>query len=252
MADEKKDDKKEPKKDDNKKDSGKEKDRNMWVILEEIGLLLLGLYIFFRVLNSAKYGMDAYFMNHFDQDSVIRRFYADPSMRNLNRIAETSPTVGYIVLAFGFLKVLSYVISGALIVWIVWLYRKLSAMNAEDSIASNTPKVEAIQEDPGKKQWERILAHSQTENPSDWRLAILEADIILDEILDINGYRGETIGDKLKRVERSDMDTLDDAWEAHKIRNAIAHDGQDFVLTPREARRVVGLYENVFKEFEFI
>ncbi len=101
-------------------------------------------------------------------------------------------------------------------------------------------------------RWERIIAHVQSENPADWRLAILEADIMLAEMLDPMGYIGENVGEKLKRVERSDFDTIEDAWEAHKIRNLVAHKGSDFVLSKREAQRVVSLYANVFREFHYI
>jgi len=65
-------------------------------------------------------------------------------------------------------------------------------------------------------------------------------------------YQGDTIAEKLKGIERSDFTTIDQAWDGHKIRNQIAHQGGDFRLTNREARRVAGLFEKVFKEFHFI
>ncbi|MBX4197830.1 hypothetical protein KW782_00650 [Candidatus Parcubacteria bacterium] len=102
------------------------------------------------------------------------------------------------------------------------------------------------------EKWQRVEEHVSSDSPSDWRLAILEADIILDELLDNLGYIGDTIGDKLKKVTKGDFQTLDSAWEAHKIRNAIAHEGQDFVLTQREAQRVIGLYKQVFQEFDYV
>jgi hypothetical protein len=102
------------------------------------------------------------------------------------------------------------------------------------------------------EKWARIVAHVGSDNPSDWRLSILEADILLDELLDELGYIGDTIGDKLKKAVIGDFKTLNEAWEAHKIRNAIAHEGQDFVLSQRDAQRVIGLYEKVFREFDFI
>jgi len=82
---------------------------------------------------------------------------------------------------------------------------------------------------------------------------VLEADIILGEMLEKMGYiKGETIGDKLKTIEQSDFNSLDQAWEAHRIRNMIAHGGSDYILTEREAKRVIGLYEQVFKEFRYV
>lgn len=98
-------------------------------------------------------------------------------------------------------------------------------------------------------QWQEVQRHINSTNPSDWRLAILEADIMLDEILEKQGYQGDTIGDKLKGVDKSDMLSLDAAWEAHKIRNQIAHEGVSFQINEREAKRVVGLFQKVFEEF---
>ena len=102
------------------------------------------------------------------------------------------------------------------------------------------------------KRWEKIVEHIGSDNSSDWRLAILECDIILDEMLTKMSYHGETVADKLKVVEKSDFLSIDKAWEAHRVRNAIAHEGSNFQITDREARRVVSLYEEVFKEFHFI
>lgn len=98
-------------------------------------------------------------------------------------------------------------------------------------------------------QWQEVERHINSNNPSDWRLAILEADIMLDEILKKQGYQGDTVGDKLKSVDKSSMTTIDYAWEAHKIRNQIAHEGVGFQINDREAKRVIGLFRKVFEEF---
>jgi hypothetical protein len=80
----------------------------------------------------------------------------------------------------------------------------------------------------------------------------LEADIVLDDILTSLGYQGDGIGEKLKRVNPGDMKSLNEAWEAHKVRNQIAHEGSQFPLTQHEANRVVNLYKKVMEEFYFI
>lgn len=106
--------------------------------------------------------------------------------------------------------------------------------------------------DRKREKWNKLVELASSENESDWRLAILEADTMLDDMVDVMGYKGEGLGEKLKQIERSDFNTLDKAWDAHKIRNTIAHSGSDYVLTKREVRRVIDLYKQVFEEFEFI
>lgn len=112
--------------------------------------------------------------------------------------------------------------------------------------------VDTKSEEVVNPKWQSILNHIESLNENDWRIAIIEADILLAELLDKLSLPGDTIGEKLKAVEKSDFRTLDDAWEAHKIRNKISHDGQTFMMNQRDAKIVIGLYENVFKEFDII
>lgn len=97
-------------------------------------------------------------------------------------------------------------------------------------------------------RWEHILSLVASGNPSDWRAAILEADIMLDELTERMLLPGFSVGDRLKVATRDRFNTLDDAWEAHKVRNEIAHTGSQYLLTQREARRIIALFGNVFRE----
>jgi len=101
-------------------------------------------------------------------------------------------------------------------------------------------------------RWNRIVDQINSSNSESWRLAILEADIMLSELLDLKGYKGETIADKMKQVDRADFNSIDSAWEAHKVRNRIAHDGSAHELSHHDVRRVINLYERAFKEFKYI
>lgn len=101
------------------------------------------------------------------------------------------------------------------------------------------------------ERWDKVLEHVASENPNDWRLAIIEADIMLDEVVTRMGYHGGSLGEKLKLVAKGDMKSLDAAWEAHRVRNQVAHEGSDFILTQREAKRVVDLYGVVFQELKY-
>jgi hypothetical protein len=148
----------------------------------------------------------------------------------------------------------SFAVSALSVFGIVWSLMALTKINTAQNILYRRPILESVTsvETEKNRRWQKVLDHMNSSNPNDWKFAILEANIILDDLLNAMGYRGETIADKLKRVEKSDFDTLELAWEAHKIRNTIAHKGADFVITEREARRVIDLYRKVFEEFRFI
>ena len=108
-----------------------------------------------------------------------------------------------------------------------------------------TPPEEAGGSNPRMAHIESL---AESANPSDWRTAIIEADILLDDLLSQHGYDGAGVGEKLKTVEPSALDTLNDAWEAHKVRNQIAHQGSTFELSPMLAQRTIARYEAVFRE----
>ena len=113
-------------------------------------------------------------------------------------------------------------------------------------------KAAAMAPDFENEKWKRVTELVLSDNPSDWRLSIIEADVMLEDMISHMGYVGADFGEKLKGIEQSDFTTIELAWEAHKVRNQIAHTGTDFVLTQREARRIIDLYRQVFEEFKYI
>jgi hypothetical protein len=66
------------------------------------------------------------------------------------------------------------------------------------------------------------------------------------------GYQGDTLADKLKGANPARFSTLQQAWDAHKVRNDIAHQGSSFQLTNHVAYRTIANYEAVFREFKEI
>jgi len=102
------------------------------------------------------------------------------------------------------------------------------------------------------KRWNIVLQYLFSENPGDWKLAIIEADSMLEGYMDQIGFKGENLGEKLKSANQENFRSLSIAWEVHTIRNRIAHEGQQFELSQREAKRVIALYEQIFREYGFI
>jgi hypothetical protein len=102
-------------------------------------------------------------------------------------------------------------------------------------------------------RWQEIQQHLNDDNPNSWKIAIIEADIFLEQILTDAGYVGVTIGEKLKSANSASFTTIQDAWNAHKVRNEIAHVGDgDFILTRKLAQDTLTQYERVFREFSAI
>ena len=97
-----------------------------------------------------------------------------------------------------------------------------------------------------------MLDYIFSQHASDWKLAIIEADSMLEGLLDQLGFKGESLGDKLKSATQDTFPQLTIAWEVHTVRNRIAHEGLSFELSQHEAKRVIALYEEIFHTYGFI
>jgi hypothetical protein len=105
------------------------------------------------------------------------------------------------------------------------------------------PKVHQLK----NPRWEYVEKLFASDNSNDWRVAIIEADTMLDELVQSYNFPGENLGERLKNANPKLMPTLQSAWEAHKVRNRIAHDGVNFQLSEREAQITKKHFEFIFK-----
>ena len=161
---------------------------------------------------------------------------------------------------FGFLatlwtvySILAYVISIVFLAFYVYAsVQKKQYLDLQTEALRDKERLydEQFRGRPQNSRLSDILRHTESDNPNDWKLAIIEADIILDDILKQRGYVGTTLGERLKNISSQQLVSLNDAWEAHKVRNRIAHDGADFVLTKRAAEETISRYRRVFSEFD--
>ena len=102
------------------------------------------------------------------------------------------------------------------------------------------------------ERWSRTLNYLFSQYSSDWKLAVIEADSMLEDLMDQLGFKGENLGDKLKSANQTTFPQLTKAWEVHTIRNKIAHEGLAFELSHFEAKRVIAVYEEIFHAYGFI
>lgn len=125
------------------------------------------------------------------------------------------------------------------------LESKAASQREEPGASSEASSAEA-------QKWEKIKGYLGSENVNDWKQAIIEADIMLDALLSERGYEGGDVGEKLKQVDKGKMPVVDKAWQAHKVRNQIAHEGESFLLTARRAKEAIELYGEFFKGLNYI
>lgn len=152
-------------------------------------------------------------------------------------------------------SVIAFLLSFIFILITIYAYLKI---NEYSEIISDRLAVEerAWRELHGARdentRWNEVLRHAGSDRPNDWRLSIIEADIMLGEALTESGYAGTTIGEQLRGISPNHLQSVQDAWDAHRIRNRIAHEGADFILTQAMTREAIVKYERALKELGMV
>ena len=101
------------------------------------------------------------------------------------------------------------------------------------------------------KAWLQIKKRLATGEESNMKLAVIEADKVLDEILKRSGFVGETMSERLKRLTPAQLSNLEQVWGAHKLRNRIVHE-PNFEVSRAEIELAVSIYGRAFQEFGLI
>lgn len=102
-----------------------------------------------------------------------------------------------------------------------------------------------------KRKWKKILGRLRSNLESEYKLAVMEADSMLNDALKQMGYTGESLGERLEKITKETLPNLDEVWEAHKIRNNLVHD-PDYKLTFNEAKRALAIFEKALKSLELL
>jgi len=93
------------------------------------------------------------------------------------------------------------------------------------------------------KQWDRIKKRTESGAESDYKLAIIDADDFLNEVLDSRGYDGKDFEEIIKKAGRLISPILADTLRAHEMRNAIVYN-PDYKLSVTEAKKVLDIYQS--------
>ena len=97
-------------------------------------------------------------------------------------------------------------------------------------------------------KWRKIKQRLESRRESQHKIAIIEADKIIDELLSKMGYAGANMGERLDKMLPGEIENKDEIREAHEIRNRIIHDGK-FHISQEEATEIIAKFERFINIF---
>lgn len=101
------------------------------------------------------------------------------------------------------------------------------------------------------KAWKQIQKRLKIGNQIQLKLAILEADRVLEEMFKLAGYPGRNMDERLVQLTSAELSNIEDIRQVHQIRHRIVRE-PDFSLTLAEAKQALQVYKKAFIEFGLI
>lgn len=99
------------------------------------------------------------------------------------------------------------------------------------------------------KQWDRIEKRLASKKESEYKVSVIEADSMLEDVFQKMGLKGDTMEEKLKQITPDALPDLDQVIYAHDVRNNVAHD-PDYQLSLDQAKRTLGIYKKALEDLE--
>ena len=97
-----------------------------------------------------------------------------------------------------------------------------------------------------QKQWDKIKKRTESGAEPDYKLAIIDADDFLADVLDDRGYEGKDMDESIRKAGKLISTILNDLLAAHEIRNSIVYN-PDYKLSIDHAKKILATYESAIK-----
>ncbi|MFA6974140.1 MAG: hypothetical protein WC238_05410 [Parcubacteria group bacterium] len=116
-------------------------------------------------------------------------------------------------------------------------------MNIPSELVSKKSKMKA--------RWDKVKKRLEVGSEAECKVAIIEADDIIDDLIARMGYKGNNMAERLANIPDGQLNELGEIKEAHEIRNRVIHE-EDLVVDKEFAQDVLRKYEHLLRHFEVL
>jgi len=99
------------------------------------------------------------------------------------------------------------------------------------------------------KDWMKILQRLETDMETEYKLAVIEADLLLNDVLKRLGYEGKTLGEKLEKIKPGVFSDIRSLKDADQIYQNLIYD-VSYRLGQPDAKRIIAIFEKALTELE--
>jgi len=106
-------------------------------------------------------------------------------------------------------------------------------------------------EKKAQKRWKKIKEKLLSKKEGQWKLAIIEASDIVEDILANIGYPGKDMARRLEKATEAQIPNLKDLFGAAEIQSNIIAD-PDFALKRKKAVEAINILEDFLKHLNYL
>ena len=121
----------------------------------------------------------------------------------------------------------------------------------ETIVGMNIPRELTTKKNKMRARWDEVVMRLRSANESEYKVAIIEADNIIDDLVRNMGYPGDNMGERMNNIPEGQLESLDELKKAHEIRNRIIHE-ENFQVSRGYAKEILKKYETFLEEFEVL
>lgn len=111
------------------------------------------------------------------------------------------------------------------------------------------PELNGLSAQKVKQLWEQI-EQSAKQGKLGHKIAIIEADKLLDNVLKSMLFSGETMAERLKMAGHK-YPMIREVWTAHRVRNRLVHE-TDYELRERDVKETLEDFKRALKELNVL
>lgn len=101
------------------------------------------------------------------------------------------------------------------------------------------------------QKWKKIKTGIEKELEDQWKSSLIEASLLLDEILRDAGYSGQNLDERLKKLTEDDVTGLSQLIQAQGVCRDIIRD-PDYRLSKERAQKIISVFEKALTDLDIL
>jgi hypothetical protein len=99
------------------------------------------------------------------------------------------------------------------------------------------------------KKWNKIIKRVEEGSEDEYKLAVLEAEETLTEVLERLGYKGETLEEKLKDLPEETISNIENLKSVSEVKEKIVYN-PEYSLSLNETKRILDIFNQSLKDLQ--